>query len=146
MKRFTLALAAVAVAACSSVSAPGSDVRAAILTVVFDARPADTLLVLVSDSATIARAESYIATRSGPRMISGRIVKGAGVDTRYPFHFEPESVQLVDLATEVCDGAPMRTVQEVNNYFEGSTGSASSPSAPWCPWSSYPIAVERMSG
>jgi hypothetical protein len=148
MKRFLLALTALAASACSSdsVSDPIGDSRAAILTVVFESRPADTLLVLVSDSATIAKAESYVATRTGPRLISGRIVKGSGWDTRYPFHFQPESVQLVDLGIEVCDGAPMRTMQEVNSYFEWSTGNANSTSAQWCPWSSYPIAVQKISG
>ena len=149
MKHSTLALAALAVAAaaCSteSVSTPHGDARPAILTVVFESRPADTLIVLVSDSVTIAKAKSYVATHSGPRMISGRIVKGAGVDARYPFHFEPASVRLVDVAIEICDGAPMRTAQEVNDYFEASTGSASSASATWCPWSSYPISVQRVS-
>ncbi|HEY7394149.1 MAG TPA: hypothetical protein VH559_04875 [Gemmatimonadaceae bacterium] len=147
MKPYILALATVAVGACSneSVSAPDGDGRYAMLTIGFESRPADTLHVVLSDSATIARAESYVATHNGPRMISGRIVKGALLDARYPFHFKAGSVQIVDAAIELCDGAPMRTAQDVDNYFEGSTGSASSESAPWCPWSSYPIAVQRIS-
>lgn len=148
MKQHRLALVALAVSACSSdsLSDPIGDSHAAVLTVVFEPRPADTLLVLVSDSATIAKAEAYVATHTGPRLVSGRIVKGSGWDTRYPFHFEPESVQLVDLGIEICDGAPMRSVQDVNSFFEWSTGSATSASATWCPWSSYPIAVQRISG
>src|SRR5262245_56455136 len=142
MKRYILALAAVAVVACSPVTEPTG--RYAILIVGFASRPAVTLLLLVSDSATIARAESYVATHSGPRMISGQIMKGVGADARYPFHFEPASVQLVDAAIELCDGALMRTAQDVNNHFEASTGRASSASAPWCPWSSFPIAVQRI--
>ena len=143
MKYVIVALTALVIAGCSSssLSEPigGS---AAVLTVVFD--PTDTIEVLVTDSATIAAAEAYVATKSGPRLVSGQIVKGAGFDTRYPFHFVAASVRLVDFAIEICDGAPMKTAQDVNQFFEWSTGNASSASAQWCPWGSSPLKVTRV--
>ena len=71
---------------------------------------------------------------------------GAGYDSRYPFHFIPESVRLVDAAMEICDGEPMRTDAAVTQFFIYSTGSANSASAPWCPWESRPISVTRLLG
>ena len=145
MKYVIVALTALVIAGCSSssLSEPigGS---AAVLTVVFDANPTDTIEVLVTDSATIAAAEAYVATKSGPRLVSGQIVKGAGFDTRYPFHFVASSVRLVDFAIEICDGAPMKTAQDVSQFFEWSTGNASSASAQWCPWGSSPLKVTRV--
>lgn len=114
------------------------------MTVVFPSRPADTLRVLVTDSATIDAAQSFIQHQSGPSLVSGRIVKGAGTDSRYPFHFVPETVRLVDVAIELCDGALMRTPAEVSQFFEGSTGNANAADAQWCPWGSRPVALELV--
>lgn len=77
-------------------------------------------------------------------MIAGRIERGIGVDSGYPFHFVPETVRIVDLAIEVCDGAPMRTTAAVDSFFVWSTGNVNTESAQYCPWSSYPIAVQRF--
>jgi hypothetical protein len=147
-KTLIFALAALFVlGACSSseTTAPSLDAEAAILTVVFPSHPADTLDVLVTDSATIVAAEAFIRTGAGASLVSGRIVKGSGWDVDYPFHFVAESVRLVDLAIEICDGAPMRTPQAVDEFFGWATGNANAQSAPWCPWGSRPIAIQRIS-
>lgn len=116
----------------------------AVITVVFPARPQDTLNVLVKDSATIAKANAFVSTGSGPRMITGKIVRGAGVDARYPFHYIPESVTLADVGVEICDGALMRTTKDVDDFFTWNTGHVSSQEATWCPWDSKPIAVTMV--
>ena len=147
MKTLNFALAALVVlSACSSseTTAPLPVAEAAILTVVFPSHPADTLDIYVTDSATIVAADAFIRTGSGPSLLSGRIVKGSGLDVDYPFHFVAESVRLVDFAIEICDGAPMRTPQAVDEFFGWSTGNANAPSAPWCPWGSRPIAIQRI--
>jgi len=142
--RFNLSLAlAVTSAACSTNSATGP-APSAIVTFAFDGRPADTMKVLVSRQSTIAAAESYIAKHRGPRLLAGTIVRGAGVDSRYPFQFVPETVELIDAAIELCDGAPMRTDAAVNDFFQASVGNRNAPAATWCPWSSYPIQVQRL--
>jgi hypothetical protein len=107
----------------------------------FGGHPADTLRVLVRSATAIADVEAYLATQDGPRIPAGTIVRGAGIDPRYPFHFLPESVQLVDAAIELCDGRPMRTLAEVDEYMRGATGDADPQSAPWCPWSAYPVSI-----
>ena len=83
-----LTVAALA-AACDSATEPGDDPPAggAVVTFAFDGHPADTLRVHVLDPATIAAARAYVATRSGPAIPIGPIRRGAGADTRYPFHF-----------------------------------------------------------
>ncbi|HEY9227740.1 MAG TPA: hypothetical protein VIP11_13880 [Gemmatimonadaceae bacterium] len=144
-KLFALLPALALAAACSSTSEPSGPL-AAVMTVVFPSRPADTLRVLITDEATIVAAQSFIEHHTGPSLVSGKIVKGAGTDTRYPFHFVPETVRLVDVATELCDGALMRTEAEVAQFFQGSTGNANSPDAQWCPWGSKPLSIVLVSG
>jgi hypothetical protein len=145
MRHITLALlSALALGACSSSVGEPDGVNAAIITVAFTGLTADTLDIVVTDSATIAAAEAYVHSDSGSHMISGRITRGAGVDSSYPFHFIPETVRIVDVAIELCDGAPMRTAAAVDTFFLGSTGTVNSESAQYCPWSSYPIAVQRF--
>jgi hypothetical protein len=107
----------------------------------FEGHPADTMLVITNRPETLAAARAYIATHRGPRLLAGTIVRGSGPDPRYPFQFIPETVQLIDAAIEVCDGAPMRTEAEVNDFFQASQGNRNAPAATWCPWSSYPIRV-----
>jgi hypothetical protein len=145
MKYIPLALcSALTLGACSSSVEEPVGANAAVITVAFEGLPADTLDIVVTDSATIAAAESYVHSHSGSRMISGRIVKGPGADKNYPFHFIAETVRLVDVAIELCDGAPMRTTAAVDAFFLGSTGSATAEETQYCPWSSYPIAVQRF--
>lgn len=140
-RRLTI-LALAALAGCGDSTGEGLLDGGAIVTFAFEATN-DTMLVLVTDSATIRHAEDRVATGSGPRMPVGPIVRGAGIDTRYPFRFEPEAVRLADVAIEVCDGRPMKSAAEVNQFFEWSTGNASAPRATWCPWGAKPVAVQR---
>lgn len=131
------------VACGDDTAAPAEPRDGAIVTFAFDQLP-DTLRVHVRDSATIAEAERRVATGTGSRMPVGPIVRGAGVDARYPFHYLPDSVRLLDLAMEICDGRPMRTPAQVTEFFLLSTGNANAPRATWCPWGAHPIAVERV--
>jgi hypothetical protein len=128
---------------CSSSSAP-ANLAPAIITFAFDGHPADTMRVFVNRQQTIADAETYVATHHGPKLLAGVIVRGAGVDPRYPFQFLPETVELIDAAIASCDAAPMRTDAAVNDFFFASIGNRSAPTATWCPWSSYPIQVQRL--
>jgi hypothetical protein len=122
------------------VAPPAED--GAIVTFAFEATN-DTMDVLVTDSATIETARQRAETGVGPRMPIGPIVRGAGVDPDFPFHYIPSAVRLNDLATEVCDGRPMRTVEEVYDFFELSTGNRNAAEATWCPWGAKPIAVRN---
>jgi hypothetical protein len=107
----------------------------------FEGLPDDTLRVRVRHAPTIAAARAYIDTKQGPRIPVGRIVRGAGSDPTYPFHFVPTSVRLAEATIELCDGAPMRTPAEVDAFITGATGKSNARSATWCPWSAYPIEI-----
>jgi|SRR5690349_11382543 hypothetical protein len=133
----------VASLACSGITETNRT-STAVITFAFDGHPADTMRVLVSREATIAAAQSYIAKHRGARLLAGTIVRGSGVDSRYPFQFLPESVEIIDAAIEICDGAPMRSDAAVNDFFQASLGNRNAPTATWCPWSSYPILVQRL--
>jgi hypothetical protein len=135
-------LALVLAGSCSSAgSEPGAG-DGAIVTFAFQGRT-DTMLVLITDRVTIAQAETRVRTGRGAAIPIGPIVRGAGVDPRFPFHFLPDSVRLAEVAIELCDGRPMRTAAEVDDFFEGSTGHRDAPRATWCPWGAYPIAVRH---
>lgn len=138
--RFPLAaLASLALALACSDSGPD---QGAIITFGFEGR-AETIRVHVTNPVTIGQAEQWLATQTGPKFPIGTIVRGAGVDSRYPFHYVPESVTLTELAIELCDGAPMTTPEAVDDFIEGSTGHRNAPSATWCPWNAFPLGVER---
>jgi hypothetical protein len=132
--------------ACSDAVTPRTPVNCAepaggaIVAFAWDTRP-DTMQVLIGDSATVAAACAYLATGTGAHIPAGPIVRGAGVDPRVPFHFIPDSVRLVEVAIELCDGRMMRTAAQVDEYFVGATGQANAQKAPFCPWGARPIAV-----
>lgn len=140
----TTSLALVASACDSDSLTDLAPERGAIVTFAFEGHPADTIRVPVEDTTAIRLAEDYVRTKAGPKMLIGRISKAAGFDARYPFRFDPATVDLAEMAMEVCDGAPMRTAAAVDDFFEWSTGSRTSATTTWCPWSSYPIKVERI--
>ena len=131
-------LLAVAAGACELSTGPVSG--GAVVVFAFEGFPQDTLRVEVRDRETLRAAAAYVRTRQGPRMPIGPIVRGAGADSRYPFHFVPGSVRLAEVAMELCDGAPMRTAAEVEAFFE-LAGKAGARETTWCPWSAYPVEV-----
>ncbi|MFN8581297.1 MAG: hypothetical protein U0163_10015 [Gemmatimonadaceae bacterium] len=114
----------------------------AIITFAFAGYPADTIRVAFRDAPSIAQATNYLTRKTGPRFPIGPIVRGAGVDARYPFHFDADSVKLAEVAIELCDGRLMRTMAELDAFMRGATGDANAPRAVWCPWNAYPVKVE----
>jgi hypothetical protein len=144
MRARFLALALAACAAAAGCDGPSEAVEdEAVVVFVFQGHPEDTMRVLVRRRDTIEAARRYLRSRAGANIPSGPLVRGAGVDPRYPMHFIPDSVRLVEVAIELCDHPPMHTPEEVDEFFEGSTGRPDAPRAKWCPWNARPIAVER---
>lgn len=120
----------------------GPNASAAVVTIAWTSRP-DSMQVLVHGAAVVKAACDYVRTGTGPRIMAGRIVRGAGVDPRVPFHYLPDSLSLVDNAIELCDSKLLRTTAEVDAYFLASTGRVDAPSAPYCPWSARPVRVRH---
>lgn len=141
------AVIAAAVACRSTTDVPdacrvGPDAAAAVVTIAWTSRP-DSMQVLVHGTTVVRAACGYVRTGTGPRIMAGRIVRGAGVDPRVPFHYLPDSVSLVDIAIELCDSKLLRTTADVDAYFLASTGRVDAPSAPYCPWSARPVQVRH---
>ena len=140
-------LAVVIVSGCGSPTPPvavgceGAE-PCAIVTFVWDSRP-DSMRVMITHGPTIQAAHAYVNTGQGPAIPSGTIVRGAGSDPALPFHYLPESVRLVEVAMELCDGSLMKTVAQLDAYFAGATGNANASSAPFCPWGARPVQVDE---
>lgn len=134
-------LALAMVVACEGDTVVGLPDGAVEVVLAFDGYPQDTMRIAITDTAAIRLAREYVNTKQGPKLPIGRIVRGRGIDARYPYHYEPASVRFADFAIEVCDGAPMRTDSAVVEFMKGATGEANPTSATWCPWGAYPIAV-----
>ena len=134
-------LALLTLLACNSDDATGLRDGAVEVVLAFDGYPQDTMRIAITDTSAIRLAREFVNTKQGPKLPIGRIVRGSGIDARYPYRYEPESVRFADFATEVCDGAPMHTDSAVVEFMRGATGEANPRSATWCPWGAYPIAV-----
>jgi hypothetical protein len=141
-RHLLMGLAAALAAGCQTGPSDPLPAGGAVVTFTFEAS-LDTMDVLVLDSVTIRQAEQRVATGVGPRMPVGPIRRGAGIDPRFPFRYDPELVRLGDLATEVCDGRPMKTPTAVDDFIELATGRRNAETAVWCPWGAVPLAVRR---
>ena len=126
--------------ACSDSVVGGPRVDGAVVTFAFSGST-DTMRVHVRKASTIEAARAYIQTQTGPKFPIGTIVRGAGADPKYPFHYLPDEVSLAEVAMELCDGRPMKTEAAVEQFFTGSTGRSNAPTATYCPWGAYPVAV-----
>jgi hypothetical protein len=90
--------------------------------------------VLVRNPATIAALDARLG--QGP----GRIVAGAlrggdgGFNAPWSWHLDPASVQVVEMAIELCDGCPSFIEQDLPAWL--ATGQ-------YCPWSSEVTARVR---
>lgn len=122
---------------------PASPEEGTVVVFAFASWPEDTMRVLIRNAATVTAARDYIEGRSDANIPIGPIVRGSGIDARWPYHFVPEEVELAELAMELCDGAPMRTAAAVDSFFLGATGNPAATQATWCPWGGYPVAVEE---
>ena len=129
-------------AACSDSTVEPTPPNAAVVTVVFTSHTADTMNVLITDTTTIAAANKFIHFGTGRHVLTGEVVRGPGIDTRYPFHFSLETVTLADSATTACDAAPMRTMAAVDSLFAVSVDTSDATRATWCPSDSRPVAIQ----
>lgn len=94
----------------------------------------ETFRVLVTDSGVAAEMESRIGQGPG-RIVLGRPARGdGGFNQPWSWHLAPATVELADLAVEVCDGCPSYVEGHLDDYL--AVGS-------YCPWSSAVVARIR---
>jgi hypothetical protein len=95
----------------------------------------ESFRILLRDPVKIAEAAALVG-RGGRKIVAGRLRAGnGGFNPGWSWHLEPESVELVDAAVEVCDGCP-HDVQADPGYWIDNLGR-------YCPWSSEIIAREQ---
>lgn len=63
--------------------------------------------------------------------VKGRVVlERAEYNEAWPFHLDPDSIELFGYGTEVCDAAPMEIEEHLSEV-----GGSFLPDNEWCPWS-----------
>ncbi|HSL69378.1 MAG TPA: hypothetical protein VK864_04010, partial [Longimicrobiales bacterium] len=68
-------------------------------------------------------------------VISGRIVRGdGGFNTGYSWHLDPATVEVVDLAIEVCDGRPSDLEEDLDYWVDTVKN--------YCPWGAKVVSVQ----
>ena len=133
MRWAVVSLAAVVAAACSSdedtlFAPPMEDARFVVQVV------NETFTIKVTNPSAYADLEAR--RKSGQiGVISGRIVRGdGGFNTGYSWHLDPATVEVVDLAIEVCDGRPS-DLEEDLDYWADTVKN-------YCPWGAKVVSVQ----
>ena len=120
-------LALLLLTACSSPTAPSPDLRGGVVAT-FDVSQ-ERFQVFVKNAAAIER---LFALRDGAAIGSipnGRILRGAGAgdhNTPRAWHLDPDDIEIVDAAVEVCDGRPSYVDAHVDEYVD--------VIGRYCPW------------
>lgn len=137
-------VAALAAAACGGSSSGGPTAPEPPSEAVFRVRacagsghaPAgEEFRVLIRDPALIAQAEDLVGAGQ-EKIVSGRLAQGdGGFNDPWSWHLEPATVELVDVAIELCDGCPSFIEDDPDFWFD-SVGR-------YCPWSTEILARER---
>jgi hypothetical protein len=137
MHRYAILLTLLVAAVSWSCSGPTIPLpeEGTIVRFAFTRSPEDTIRVLVRRAETISRAREVLDGRSTANILGGIIVRGAGVDPQYPWHFDPDRVVLGEAIIGCVGGTTMRTEQEVEDFF------AAKPSGKYCE-AVTPVAVE----
>lgn len=88
--------------------------------------------IQITDPAKIEMARNLLAGEESPKIPNGLVVRGdSRVNEGYSWHIDPDSLEFVDMTTEVCDGLPSDVEQGIitSDYY--------------CPWSAAVIAVDE---
>jgi hypothetical protein len=118
-------------AACTNPPPPSSPV--ADVTVTFLVADRETYRIRLTDPDDIEIARQLLAGEVDPKIPNGIVVRGdSDVNIDYTWHIDPDSLEFVDVTTEVCDGLPSDVEQGIitSEYY--------------CPWAAEVIAIEGL--
>jgi hypothetical protein len=105
------------------------------VTVTFLVADQETYRIRLTDPIDIEIARQLLADEVDRKIPNGIVVRGdSDVNTDYTWHIDPDSVEFVDVTTEVCDGLPSDVEQDIIT------------SAYYCPWAAEVIAIEGLDG
>ncbi len=89
--------------------------------------------MFVTDAPTIQFAKDNFDGKNH-KFPMGRIsLTNGGFNSPWSWHFQPDTIRMIDVAVEVCDGLPSFVNSHLNDYT--ATG--------YCPWSAKVIKVGR---
>ena len=121
------AIILVSILGCESPAAPSPELEGGVVAT-FDVS-GERFSAFITDETAIDR---LIRIRNGAdigQIPNGRILRGPGAgghNAPHPWHLDPEDIQIVDAAIEVCDGRPSFVDANVG-YFVDVVGR-------YCPW------------
>lgn len=59
-------------------------------------------------------------------------------DSRWSWHFQPDSIEMAEFTIEVCDATPTYVEEHRDEWFQGEG------IARWCPWSAHLVKIEDL--
>jgi hypothetical protein len=90
--------------------------------------------IFVTDQETIRLATENFQGRNN-RFPIGRIVRGnGGFNQPWGWHLLPDTVQMAEVAIELCDGRPSYVETHINDYVNAGS---------YCPWSGKIVRVGK---
>jgi hypothetical protein len=122
-------------AGCSSPTAPSPDLDGGVVATFRSGQ--EQFRVFVTKPAAIAQ---LMQLRDGARSGSipnGRILRGPGAGSHnapHGWHLDPEDVEIVDLAIELCDGSPSYVDAHVSEYVD--------VIGRYCPWGAQLVRLD----
>ncbi|NED14123.1 calmodulin-binding protein [Streptomyces sp. SID9124] len=131
MRRMTARLGALVATALLAVTTQAGQAGAADEAAYFTMRDItrSDFVIKLTDPAKIREARDIVANQEH-RIVVGRLVKRpAEYNPRWSFHYNPDTVQFVAAAIEVCDA----TTPYVEDHLD-EAGGAFLPGLVWCPW------------
>lgn len=100
------------------------------------------IAIPASKTALIARAREKIKSKDHRQVVIGELAFGnASYNKKWSWHIIPETVDLVDSATEVCDAEPLYVEENLDAWIK----STKNPMAVgyYCPWNAEIVAEIR---
>jgi hypothetical protein len=86
----------------------------------------------VTDPANLEIARRLLAANEDPKIPNGIVIRDdPSVNEGYSWHIDPDSLEFVDMTTEVCDGLP----SDVENGIITSDY--------YCPWAAEVVAIDE---
>jgi hypothetical protein len=118
-------------AACVSPTPPPPPEEVGVI-VTFLVAEQEEYRIRLTDPMDIEFARQLLNDEAAPSIPNGLVVRGeSDVNVGYTWHIDPDSVDFVDVTTEVCDGLPSDVEQGIitSEYY--------------CPWAAEVIAIEE---
>lgn len=94
----------------------------------------EEFVILVTDPETIRLATENFQGKNN-RFPTGRLVRGnGGFNQPWNWHLLPDTVRMVEITIELCDGRPSYVEAHINDYVNAGA---------YCPWSGKIVKIGR---